>query len=180
MDQVVFSPPGSALDWFRVWRLYRRSFPPSERKPFSIIRSMYRRGKTDLWCILRNGRFAGFASTVNSGELILLDYLATLPQYRGQGIGSAALHLLKQRYPGKGVFVEIEETRDPGKDQALRIRRRQFYEAAGMEDLNVTAMVFGVKMELLGWGCRMDFDAYKAFYRDHYNPWAAEHILPVS
>ena len=34
----------------------------------------------------------------------------------------------------------------------------------------------GVKMELLGWGTQMGFDSYKAFYRDHYNPWAAEHI----
>ena len=50
-------------------------------------------------------------------------------------------------------------------------------EAAEMEALNVTAMVFGVKMELLGWGCQMDFDSYKAFYRDHYNPWAAEHVV---
>lgn len=179
MDQVVLSPPGSALDWFRIWRLYRQAFPPSERKPFSIICSMYRKGKTDLWCIRQNRRLAGFASTVNSPEIILLDYLATMPQQRGKGIGSAALHLLKQQYPRKGIFVEIEETRDPGDGQALRIRRRQFYEAAGMEAMNVTAMVFGVKMELLGWGCQMDFDSYKAFYRDHYNPWAAEHILPV-
>ena len=180
MDHIVFSPPGSALGWFRVWRLYRQAFPPSERKPFSIIRSMYRKGQTDLWCIRKNNRFVGFASTVNSPEVILLDYLATVPQNRGQGIGSAALQLLQQQYPGKGVFVEIEETRDPGDDQPLRIRRRQFYESAGMVALDVTAMVFGVKMELLGWGCQMDFDSYKAFYRDHYNPWAAEHILPVS
>ena len=180
MDQVVLSPPGSTLDWFRVWQLYRQAFPPSERKPFSIIRSMYRKGQTDLWCIRKNSRFVGFASTVNSPEVILLDYLATVPQYRGQGIGSAALQLLKQQYLGKGVFVEIEETRDPGDDQPLRIRRRQFYESAGMVALDVTVMVFGVKMELLGWGCRMDFDSYKAFYHDHYNPWAAEHIRPVS
>ena len=141
---------------------------------------MYRKRRTDLWCILRDGRFSGFASTVNSQDLILLDYLATLPQCRGQGVGSAALLRLKERYPGKGVFVEIEETRDPGEDQQLRIKRRQFYESAGMESLNVTAMVFGVKMELLGWGCQMDFSGYKDFYHDHYNPWAAEHILPVS
>lgn len=180
MSQITLSPPRNLTDWIRVRVLYRKAFPASEQKPFSVIRSMYRQKKTDLWCILRDGRFCGFASTVNSEHLILLDYLATVPQNRGQGIGSAALQLLKQQYPGKGVFVEIEETRDPGDDQPLRIRRRQFYESAGMVALDVTAMVFGVKMELLGWGCQMDFDSYKAFYRDHYNPWAAEHIRPVS
>ena len=180
MSNITLSPPKNTGDWFRIRRLYRKVFPPSERKPFSVIRAMYRKGKTDLWCIRRDGRFAGFASTVNSESLILLDYLAAVPQYRGQGTGSAALRLLKQQYCGKGVFVEIEETRDPRPDQALRLRRRQFYEAAGMQPLEVTAMVFGVKMELLGWDCQMDFDSYRAFYRDHYNPWAAEHILPVS
>ena len=180
MSQVTLSPPRSLTDWIRVRMLYFKAFPPSERKPFSIIRSMYRQKKTDLWCILQCGRFVGFASTINSENLILLDYLATLPQCRGQGIGSACLLQLKEHYRGRGLFVEIEDTQDPGTDQALRLRRKHFYISAGMEPLGVTAMVFGVRMELLGWNCRMDFPGYKAFYREHYNPWAAEHIQPVS
>jgi len=178
MDQITLSPPHSTADWLRVWLLYRKAFPASERKPFSIIHSMYRRKKNDLWCISRDGRFAGFASTVNSKDLILLDYLAILSQYRGQGIGSAALEKMKEHYPDKGLFVEIEDTHSAGPEQALRLKRKHFYIAAGMAPLGVTALVFGVKMELLGLNCRMDFDGYKAFYRDHYNPWAAEHILP--
>lgn len=180
MDFVNLSPPQTLSDWFRVWCLYRKAFPASERKPFAIIRSMYRKKKTDLWCIFREGRFAGFASTVNSEKLILLDYLATLPQCRGQGIGSAALEKMKEIYSGKGFFVEIEDTQSPGPDQALRLKRKHFYENAGMKPLGVTALVFGVKMELLGINCQMDFDGYKAFYHNHYNPWAAEHILPDS
>ena len=179
MSQVTLSPPRSLTDWIRVRMLYRKAFPASERKPFSVIRSMYRKKKTDLWCILRDGHFCGFASTVNSEDLILLDYLATLPRQRSQGVGSAALLLLQKCYRGKGLFVEIEDSMDPGPDQGLRRKRRQFYEAAGLIPLNVTAMVFGVKMELLGYDCQLDFDAYKAFYHDHYNPWAADHILPV-
>lgn len=42
--------------------------------------------------------------------------------------------------------------------------------------MNVTVKLFGVRMELLGSGCGLDFDGYKAFYRENYNQWAADHI----
>ena len=61
------------LDIPRVYLLYLRAFPASERKPFSKIVSMAKEGRTDLWIIRKDGRFAGFASTVNSPELVLLD-----------------------------------------------------------------------------------------------------------
>jgi hypothetical protein len=33
-------------------------------------------------------------------------------------------------------------------------------------------------MELLGKGTVMCFDQYKAFYRDNYSQWAADHVTP--
>ncbi len=60
-------------DWQRVRRLYGRAFPREERKPFGVIRRMHRRGKTDVWVLRREGRFAGFASTINGDGLILID-----------------------------------------------------------------------------------------------------------
>ena len=62
----------SPLQWFRIYRLYRRAFPRNERKPFHIIVSMWRKGKTDVWYFESNRRFAGFASTINAADLILL------------------------------------------------------------------------------------------------------------
>ena len=48
-----------------------------------------------------------------------------------------------------------------------------------MVPMEVEADVFGVRMELLSHGCSMDFDGYRSFYREHYSPWAAEHIREV-
>jgi GNAT superfamily N-acetyltransferase len=176
--QITLSPPKTLAHWLLIFRLYRKAFPASERKPFGIILTMYRKEKTDLWCILSDGNFAGFASTVNGDDLILLDYLAVEGKHRGKGIGTAALNRLLSKYPHQGLFVEIENTYLPGADQPLRIRRKAFYRSCGMEDLNVTANVFGVSMELLGRNCQMDFAQYKRFYRNHYSAWAAEHITP--
>ena len=167
----------SLLQWFRVYGLYRRAFPQNERKPFSMILSMWRKGRTDVWYFEDGGRFAGFASTINSRDIILLDYLAVQEGRRGRGIGSRILQELKKAYAGRGIFVEIESAFESGAGQAERIRRKRFYIANGLQPSRVMADVFGVRMELLCWNCCVNFSAYHAFYRDHYNAWAAEHIL---
>lgn len=168
--------PENLIHWLQIRMLYLRAFPPAERKPFSVIMRMYRQGSADVWRILRCGRFAGFAATVNGGEMILLDYLAIEKRRRGQGIGSAAMAAMQDIYADKGFFVEIESTREAAPNQTQRAKRKMFYLAAGMEDLGVEAQVFGIRMELLGSRCRLDFEGYRAFYRDHYSPWAAEHL----
>lgn len=137
---------------------------------------MAKRGGTDLWCLERDGEFLGMAATVNGDGMILLDYLAVERKNRGQGIGTAALGALLEVYRDKGVFVEIESTRRGGAEQE---KRKRFYLAAGLEELGTSALVFGVEMDLLGICCQLDFDGYKAFYRDHYSPWAAEHLQPI-
>lgn len=169
-----------AADWWRVWRLYMRAFPATERKPFAIIRRMCRRGKTDVWVLRRDGAFAGFATTINGDGLILLDYLAVTQRLRGQGAGSAALAILAEAYDGCGIFVEIESPFEPGDDQCERLRRRAFYQRCGFEPCRTLAEVFGVPMELLGLRCCVDFAAYQTFYRAHYSAWAAEHIRKIS
>ena len=167
------------LQWAKICCLYRKAFPRDERKPFSIICSMRKKGKTDVWYFSEKGKFAGFATTINSDELILLDYLAVPEALQGRGIGAKMLESLKKTYTGRGIFVEIESTREGMDNLPEKIRRKRFYERAGFREMCVEAVVFGVEMELLGLNCKLDFDGYKAFYRDEYNPWAAEHICKV-
>lgn len=174
--EIRLEKPGNTLDWLRLYALYLTAFPPSERKPFSIIRKMYRQGRTDVWCILHLGVFSGLATTVNGTDTVLLDYLAVRKSCRGQGVGSAAMAALLEKYRDKGVFVEIETTREECDNMEERVRRRNFYLTAGLEDLDVSANIFGVKMDLLGTRCRMTFTDYKNFYRDFYSPRAAEHL----
>lgn len=168
------SSPGQ---WLRVYLLYRAAFPRSERKPFGMILKMYRKGKTDVWCARDERGFAGFAATINDEALVLLDYLAVSKGKRGRGCGTAMLRALKDGYPGRGLFVEIESPFEDAPNREERMRRRQFYISCGMQPARVMAQVFGVKMELLCCNCSVDFARYHAFYRDNYSPWAADHIL---
>lgn len=138
---------------------------------------MWRKGKTDVWYLCSSGRFAGFATTINDDDLILLDYLAVTEKMRGRGTGSFFLRRMQEHYAGKGIFVEIESEYESVPNRAERIRRKCFYTKNGMQPARVLASVFGVHMELLCWNCSMDFHRYHAFYHDNYSPWAAEHII---
>lgn len=167
------------LDMLRVYALYLRAFPKEERKPFSMIRSMVKQGRSDLWIIRRDGHFAGFASTVNSPDLVLLDYFAVEKKYRGQGVGTAALGVILERYSPRGVLVEIESTRIPAQNWKEREKRKQFYVSCGLIPMGTEVNLFGVRMELLGCRCRLDFAAYKEFYVRFYTRLAETHVTAV-
>ena len=170
-------PTGHKM-WLRLYRLYLAAFPAAERKPWQMIRKMHRLGKTDIWCVMQERKFCGLAITINSPEVILLDYFAIAKNCRGQGIGTNALKAFVEKYAGKGFFLEIESTLEDSRDKEVRLRRKKFYISCGLTEMHTLATLFGVKMELLGVGCHLDYDAYKAFYRDNYNSWTAEHITP--
>lgn len=176
MTDLRIQRPTRLTHWWKLHRLYCTAFPASERKPFSIIMKMYRKGRTDIWCIQKGGQFLGLAITINGEDVILLDYFAIDPAHRGLGLGSGALKELQRRYNGKGLFLEIESVYDDAPNNEERLQRKQFYLRCGMEPLKVMVRLFGVKMELLGYCCRMDYESYHAFYRDNYSPWAAQHI----
>ncbi len=180
MDPITLSPPSGLRQWLQLFFLYRASFPRAERKPFPVILRAWRRGMTDIWCILRNGQFLGFAATMNSPGLVMLDYFVIQRKHRGQGIGTAALKAVLSRYAHVEFMLEIESPFEPGPDRQLRQKRKQFYVNCGMEPLRIRADVFGIPMELLGKNCRaMTFARYRSFYRDFYRPWAAKHIRPL-
>lgn len=176
MNTLSIKQPKNIVRWVQIFRLYRSAFPASERKPFSVIVNMYRKGKTDLWCVEKDGCFVGLAATINGGDAVLLDYFAVDGKHRGEGIGSAALAEIRKAYRGKGVFLEIESVYEQVPQQSERLRRKRFYLSNGMEPMNVMVELFGVKMELLGYDCRLSYEDYQSFYRDNYNEWAARHI----
>ena len=173
---LTLRAPSTPLDWLRIRLLYHRAFPRYERKPFKIIRRMQKEGRTDVWLAEMDGHFAGLAATINAPDVILLDYLAVHEKRRSQGVGSAFLQALLEKYAGHGLFVEIEAA-DRDDPDGSKLRRKQFYLRNGLSDMHVVAILFGVRMELLGRGCEMDFDGYQDFYRTYYNAWAAEHVV---
>lgn len=178
-SELTLSRPQSLPQWFQIYRLYRTAFPASERKPFSMIYQMSRKGKTDVWYCTDHGKFVGIAITINGDNAILLDYFAMDKKLRGKGYGSAILAAVIKQYAPKTVFGEIETVFEDCDDLDMRIRRKQFYLRNGLKEMGVMVYLFGVKMELLTSDRSMTFTEYRDFYRNNYNQWAADHILPA-
>lgn len=173
---LKYAAPKGLLQWVDIYKLYQKAFPRSEKKPFSMIISMHRKGASDVWRFTRDGKFAGLIITINGKDHILLDYLAVDGKQRGTGIGTEILQLMRSHYAGKGVFLEIESVYEDCDNKHERVRRKHFYEKCGMTSMEVFVWLFGVKMELMGFDCRISYEEYHAFYRDNYNQWAADHI----
>ena len=85
---------------------------------------MQKSRKSDVWFFEKDGKFVGFASTINGDEIILLDYLAVDTAYRGMGIGSEILQTLRRKYMGKGVFAEIERVKADTDPSDYRWKRK--------------------------------------------------------
>ncbi len=157
------------IHWIRIKRLYKKAFPLNERKPFFIIKSMQRTGKTDVWYLEKDGEFAGLVTTINGSDLILVDYLAIRKDKRGMGIGSETLGAIREKYPDKGIFLEIERIHSSAENLDERIKRKHFYLSNGASELGTYARLFGVEMEMLGWDCEMDYEKYRSFYKENYD-----------
>ena len=168
--------PQNLLQWIKLYRLYQSAFPANEKKPFSMIRAMQKKGKTDVWYCEEDGRFAGLVITINGPDKILLDYLAVAKNRRGQGFGSTILKKMREQYAGKGVFLEIELVTEEAENFEERKRRKQFYLSNGMTEMHTYVKLFGVDMELLSFDCSLNFEEYHDFYRQNYSEWAAEHV----
>ena len=179
MNTITLEKPRSIGCWAKLYQLYLDAFPAAERKPFSVIKKMYRKGKMDVWCIRQNGIFTGLVITINSEDLILIDYLAVCKNHRGKGIGTMTLQALQSLYHGKRLFLEIESVFDPCSNLSQRQKRKQFYLNCGLTPMQVMVYLFGVKMELLGFNCKIDYDTYFAFYRDNLGTWVCKHIAPA-
>ena len=171
-----FFKPKSPVEIFKIKMLYRSSFPKSERKPFSIIKAMAKKGRTDLWYFKDEYGFAGMCATINGDDVILLDYLAVDTKRRSTGLGTKMLSLLLDHYKEYGVFLEIEEPDPDAINSKERIRRKDFYLRSGFTPMNTHVKLFGVNMELLGVNCHLSFDEYRSFYLTNYSKFAYDNI----
>ncbi len=157
----------------RIKKLYKSAFPLSERKPFSMILKMRKRGKSDIWHFSDEDGFLGLATTVRGEGTVLIDYFAVSEERRGSGAGSAMMRELIKQYTGWGIFLEIER---PQGDGGVTDRRLAFYERAGYSKMDVAVKLFGVDMILLGIDCELDFEEYRDFYCRNIGTFAYSHI----
>lgn len=162
---------------WKIYRLYSRAFPASEKKPFLLMLQKRRKGGTEILFIEDSGgEFLGLAIVIRYKDRALLDYFAVLPEKRDGGVGTKAFGLLKDRYREKRFFLEIENTGKDVPDAGLRARRKDFYLRNGMTALPMLVDLFGEEMEILAASCSLTFEEYHEIYEKEYGRRFADRI----
>lgn len=154
-------------DLRRIKRLYRAAFPRVERKPFYFVPRQIKKGSAELFALeTDSGEFAGFAliATAKDEDIVMLSYFAVEEKLRGQGIGSAALKALMERYSASRFILEIESVSAPCDNLEARQKRRRFYLNNGMTSAGFTARVFATDLEVLTAGKPITFEEYQNLY----------------
>jgi len=153
-------------DLENIKKLYLDSFPKSERKPFSLMLEKQKQGFFDILAIeTEDKKFSGLAITIKYADLLLLDYFAISPEFRGTGIGSAVLALLRNKYRDRKFILEIERLNPDHPEYQTRLRRKNFYLRNGMKSAEFFVDLFGEEMEVMTFDDGITFSSYHEIFK---------------
>lgn len=160
--------------------LYLEAFPKAERKPFSMLLQMEKEGIVEILAVIDEEQtFCGLAIMAFYEDLALLDYFAVSANQRDRGIGSITLGLLKERYKEKRFFLEIEDPAVEASNKEERIRRKAFYLRNGMIPTSLVVDLFGIQMEILTFGQKIEYQEYHRLYEQFGKEIADKiHLIP--
>ena len=109
----------------KVWSLYRKSFPPEERRQLRTQRKIMGNPLYHFEIIADNDEFIGFILWWDFTNVRYIEHLAILPQLRNKGYGQRILKRFtsKQKLP---ILLEVEHP-----DTEINKRRINFYQRIG-------------------------------------------------
>ena len=143
-------------------KLYTSAFPLEERIDIQTLYRLNREGLIEILILKNNDTNLGLAVIYLNEAIHLLSYFAIDTRYRGLGLGSRALYLLKESYDD--LIIEIESTKiENADDFSLRNRRKAFYIKNGFDIIDARVDYFGTEMELMATkdaGLEEYFDTY--------------------
>jgi GNAT superfamily N-acetyltransferase len=111
-----------------------QDFPAGEYPPHEILSSQFGAGLQDGLVYCRGKQDLAYSICAANTDYVLLSLFAVLPEFRGQGLGSAFLQALQSKYAGKQAMIgEVErpELASNAAETKLRKWRIEFYEKAG-------------------------------------------------
>lgn len=137
------------------FRYIERDFAKNEYPPYPQLLKQVKTGVQKGMAIHHDGREVAytFCATGNAGEYVLDTLLAVLPDYRGKGIGTGTLKLVRRRYADKKAIIVEVEAPENAKSQAdceTCKRRMMFYSRFGFYEVpNIQYSIWNLPMHLM-------------------------------
>lgn len=158
--------------------LYQSAFPAREKLTMRALMHRIKRRVFEALVIEQNDVFKGLVVTALDNDKALIFYFAIHEDARGQGLGTLALRLIKERYAGMRIFLEIEDPAAPCDNKEQRTKREHFYLRNGFRVCSDAFMLYGTQMKLLCVGKEPTFKEYAQMLRRIYGLFLSVIIRP--
>lgn len=119
--------PQNSSEKIKLEMINEEAFPSSERNSIDDLYASGNDGNLDMIGIYDDSELVGFFAVRKFNRIRYMAYFAVCSEKRSKGIGSKALHLLKDFYPDCQIVNEFEAPDEGNENNAIRLRRRDFY-----------------------------------------------------
>lgn len=142
-------------DIYNTW--IHLHFPREEIKPLKNIRKMWSIGAYRALGMYeqkeKGQQLIGYAFYAMGQDcnMLLLDYLAIVEAYRGQGMGGIFLREMRERLPEfEGILIETEDIDFAANEEERRIRQNRdaFYKRNGVLRTGIKSQIYGVRFAI--------------------------------
>ena len=158
----------SMADYEDVVEIYKNSFPKVEQFPLWLLRIMSHLKGINSYAFRDGDDLCGFAYFLVNDETVFILFLAVNAKVRSKGYGSQIISWIKETYPNKEIFLDVEKPDENSENNHQRIKRIEFYRRNGIFDTNQSFTYDDVTYEIL---C-----TDKNFTEEDYNENLASHF----
>lgn len=109
----------------QAFKIIKEAFPVSEYRPFEVAERLYQQGFVKALGYY-DEELKGVVFIWEHEDYVFLENFAVAKSARGEGIGSAILQAVSERYKGRTIILEVEKPYDE-----MSHRRIKFYERNG-------------------------------------------------
>ena len=82
-------------------------------------------------------------------KTVFILFLAVNDKIRSKGYGSQIIAWLKENYPNREIFLDVEKPDENAENNKQRVKRMEFYKRNGIFDTNHFFVYDGVTYEIL-------------------------------
>lgn len=156
------------------------AFVPQERKPLSDILRLQEEGRYEVWGLFDEDELVSYAALWKhvTIPLVLLDYLGTTRARRNEGIGSDMLLRLAMQGRPMVTEAELPVQGDSDEENALRLRRIQFYVRNGFSPAYVMSTC-GMAWQALLCGTAEPLENIMAQHKALYGEKRTDVVIPL-
>lgn len=150
-------------DKLKLETINEEAFPISERNSIDDLYASGSDGNLDMIGIYADNELTGFFAVRKFGKICYMAYFAVCSEKRSMGIGSKALHLLKEFYPGCQIVNEFEAPDERDENNTTRLRRRDFYLRNGFYETGWYSFYDGTEFEIACSEAEFDMQEFENF-----------------